>query len=515
VLDALQAAHQAGVIHRDIKPENIVLRPDGLVKVLDFGIAKLSAADSGSAADHHLTTKTGMILGTASYMSPEQVRGQKVDHRADIFSIGAMLYEMLSGERPFQGETMADVMAAVLIKDPKPLGSLVADAPPALQRIVERCLEKQPDKRFQTASDLAFSLQELRAAVETAPRAESAKDATRSKSSSNPKRLVLIAAIVVAAITIGVVILKTGAAPQQTIGPAVPVVAKNPRALSSTTRLVWFDRSGNQLGTIGVPGEYSGPALSPSEDRLVVALMDPKTKSRDLWLYPVGSETGVQLTADPFDDLNPVWTPDGKWLIYTSERNGVRNIYRKLADGTGESEPVLESKETRNVEDLSPDGRLLMFNTGSRQQVEPNLATLSLIDRSAKPFRVTTTREDAGRFSPDGRWLAYRSYETSQSEIYVRRISETGDGSKQKWLISNGRGGNTQPMWRGDGKALYYLDHKVLTSVEIIANGSSLSSGQPTALFKVNIEDNERRNRFLVTKDGERFLVIVREEIKL
>ena len=153
------------MIHRDIKPENIVLRRDGLVKVLDFGIAKLTSADRESKADH-LTTKTGVIMGTASYMSPEQARGQKVDQRTDIFSVGAMLYEMLSGERPFEGETMADVMAAVLVKEPKPLNLLLPAIEPALQRIVERCLEKQPENLFQTASDLAFSLKELSARLQ-------------------------------------------------------------------------------------------------------------------------------------------------------------------------------------------------------------------------------------------------------------------------------------------------------------------------------------------------------------
>jgi serine/threonine protein kinase len=515
VLEGLRAAHQAGVIHRDIKPENIVLRPDGLAKVLDFGIAKLATAASGSGVDH-LTTRTGMIMGTASYMSPEQIRGQKVDHRADIFSVGAMLYEMLSGERPFAGETMQDVMAAVLIKEPKQLNSLVENLPAALQRIVERCLEKQPEKRFQTASDLAFSLEELSAAVAPTANGEKSSTGAGSRSSFSKKRFAILAAVLgVVAIALAAVLFKTSNARKLSVAALVPAVEKAPRVANTTTRLVWFDRSGTRLGTVGALGEYSGPALSPTEDRIAVALNNPKTRSRDLWIYPVLSESGVQVTADPADDLNPVWTPDGRWIIYTSERNGVRNIYRKLADGTGSIEPLLESTQRNNVEDISRDGRLLIFNTSDGQKGEPNLATLSLADLRRRPFRVSSTREDAGRFSPDGRWLAYRSYETGESEIYVRGISETGAPSNQKWLISNGRGGNTQPMWRGDGKVLYYLDHKVLTSAEISANGATFNSGPPTPLFKVNIEDSERRNRFLVTKDGERFLVIVRDEIKL
>ena len=142
VVEALDAAHRAGIIHRDIKPENIIIRNDGLVKVLDFGIAKLDASQRGSG--DHLTTRTGVVMGTAAYMSPEQARGQKVDHRTDIFSVGIVLYEMLCGRKPFEGDTWSDVMAAVLIKDPPPIDSSVSHV--ALRQIVERCLEKNPEQ---------------------------------------------------------------------------------------------------------------------------------------------------------------------------------------------------------------------------------------------------------------------------------------------------------------------------------------------------------------------------------
>ena len=250
--------------------------------------------------------------------------------------------------------------------------------------------------------------------------------------------------------------------------------------------------------------------MSPAEDRNAVALNPKQTVAT---LDILDRVRKLRLT-DVHRRSNLVWTPDGKWIIYTSERNGVRNIYRRLADGTAGIEPVLESTGIKNVEDISRDGNRLLFNTGSNQGVEPNLATLSLVDRTTSVYRVSPTREDAGRFSPDGRWIAYRSQETGDSEIFVSGITERRVASKKKWRVSNGRGGNTQPMWRGDGRALFYLDHKVLTAVEVTANGPDLTFGPPTPLFKVDIEDNERRNRFLVSKDGERFLVIVREEIK-
>src|SRR5262245_60594462 len=167
---ALAAAHEAGITHRDIKPENVMSRDDGLVKVLDFGLAKLSG--SQQAAVESLNTRSGMVMGTASYMSPEQARGEKVDHRTDIFSLGVMLYEMLAGRRPFEGATGSDVIAAVLTSEPVSLAEAVPEFPAALWRIVERCLEKRPAQRFQSAGDLGFALRALSTSAGSRPESQ-------------------------------------------------------------------------------------------------------------------------------------------------------------------------------------------------------------------------------------------------------------------------------------------------------------------------------------------------------
>jgi eukaryotic-like serine/threonine-protein kinase len=170
VASALEAAHAAGIVHRDIKPENIMLRPDGYVKVLDFGLAKLTDVESGSdetkaddsATSSNFETRTGVILGTANYMSPEQARGQKVDGRSDLFSLGVILYELITGRQPFLGETWHHTMVAITDAEPPPIAHNVEGAPAALQEIINRTLAKNRERRFQTAGELQTELKAIR-----------------------------------------------------------------------------------------------------------------------------------------------------------------------------------------------------------------------------------------------------------------------------------------------------------------------------------------------------------------
>ena len=209
IAHGLAAAHEKGITHRDLKPENIFIITNGRVKILDFGLAKLTQPDPALAGASALPTKPpntlpGLVLGTVGYMSPEQVRGLQADHRSDIFAFGAVLYEMLSGERAFRGETMMDAMTAVLKEDPPDLPAAERHIPPALERIVHRCLEKSPAGRFKSADDLAFALEGLTSQSDSAV-------ATPSVSARKPREPIAWTLVAVLFVAFGASLVLAGA----------------------------------------------------------------------------------------------------------------------------------------------------------------------------------------------------------------------------------------------------------------------------------------------------------------
>jgi Tol biopolymer transport system component len=263
--------------------------------------------------------------------------------------------------------------------------------------------------------------------------------------------------------------------------------------------LTWYDRQGKRLGAVGEPGVYSNPALSPDGKRLAVGRNDPVTNTRDIWVVDLTRLVSSRFTFDKADELNPVWSPDGSKIAFSSERKGPRDIYWKAAGGAGADEAVLEDVTSKSLEDWSPDGKLLLFNVDSRE-ID---AVPANGDRKPYPVLKAPYIQVQGRLSPDGRWIAYSSQESGRREVFVQNFPPAGG----KWQISNN--GGTEPAWRRDGKELFFMNGTKLEAVDVKTSGSSFEAGMPKELFDVPVVSGEvRRNRYVATADGQRFLFV-------
>ena len=283
IAQGLAAAHEKGIVHRDLKPENVFITRDARIKILDFGLAKVaqkaSAATSDGATITSSHTAMGVVMGTASYMAPEQVRGDQVDPRTDIFAFGAVLYEMVSGERAFRRDTAAETMTAVLKEDPPELTDAVHPVPPSLDRIVRRCVEKNPEQRFQSAKDLSFALSALSGTDSSA--AARVVPARRNFAPLWPA--VLLALAVVAA---GSWILAHRAPPEKQLQFAIPV-----------------------------QGEISHMALSSDGSMLAFVSPDESTGIPTIYLQHIGS-ADVRALPGTEGATYPFWSPDGTYIAF-------------------------------------------------------------------------------------------------------------------------------------------------------------------------------------------------------
>jgi Tol biopolymer transport system component/DNA-binding winged helix-turn-helix (wHTH) protein len=278
----------------------------------------------------------------------------------------------------------------------------------------------------------------------------------------------------------------------------------NRTALSS---LQWFDRNGKGLGVVGEPADYSNPALSPDDSKLAVSIRDPQTKTRDIWIYDLVRGGKTRLTFDPADDLDCIWSPDGTRIAFISDRAGQRNIYWKLADGSGPEELVLGGKDgQQNVVDWSRNGKYLLYNYAPNGT--QNLYVLPLAgDRKPVPFIKTQFATQLGQFSPNDRWVAYRSPESGTLEVYVQGFSLDSSQPRGKWQVSTA--GGELPRWRGDGKELFYHFGDGFFAVDVKTDGPVFAAGIPKRLFEIPaVSASATHGEYTVTKDGQRFLVL-------
>jgi len=721
------------------------------VKILDFGLAKLTQTNGNEPQTdiptRRVDTDPGVVLGTVGYMSPEQVRGQTVDHRSDIFSFGAILYEMLSGQRAFQGESTADTMSAILKEDPPDLSSTNHNVSPTLERLIDHCLEKNPAERFHSARDLAFALEAMSGSTATSTETVTAtafaprrltrrelvswllsglfllvalsltylhfrstpaneKELTRfyvdppEKMSFNGnfvspdgqkllfevdapdgKRQLWIRpldsldaqpisgtedggqafwspdsrfigffargklkkvdlssgttqiladvpptsggtwsrdGVIVFAGGFGAGLFRVPAAggsptsltilnssgnvrgdywPQflpdghhfiyfgesgkqeergiyigsldsteskllvnsnagaiyappgyllfvrDNQGPLASVMAQpfdaknlqlsgeptlilrdvthNPQngrlficvsdngALVYKTRvnvnvqLTWVDRTGKRLGTIGNPDFILSPSLSPDEKRLAILRSD-LSKGTDIWLIDVLRGTSSIFTFDPALEGNPIWSPDGSRIVFSSTRLGRSDLFWKSSNGAGNEELLLKSENSKYVTDWSADGRFILYHEGN-PKTQMDLWALPLFD-DKKPIALAQSQfsEVQGRFSPDGHWIAYVSNELGDNQIYVRNFPP----SVGKWMVSIN--GGTQPRWRSDGKEIFYFGPgNKLMAVPVKSDGNNFEVGTPSSLFEANLAGLTPRSNggYATTHDGKRFLI--------